>query len=442
MPLITDTPFVMPQQRMTRRRFLATTAIGAGGMLLPGARALDTSPITASSNLGETEHFWYRLQVPGPYIDSQRDHKAFGFDDTGVFLSEDNAQTWTQRSSFPNAHNITFSCILKNGNIVFATRSRLYLSTDNLMTYHPITVKDANGADYLPHDPQNPAHPGWYFHPLDGVHTWDVNGVEMLVWGNYCNVLGGAAPVNIYYSTDNGRSVKIAYAFGQNPRYRDNGSAGGGSTGKLLGDPDNPLICRHLHCVAYSPAENAFYACTGDLDRAGKHECHWLKGRYDAGRDTWSWTVLVSDSSNSRYKSGGINFAGGKLYWIADANGPEPHDRGLFCCDPADIAKPEAHSMLFNPLYESANMIIQDGVILASHYAPASPYTTGFIISLDMGRTWTQYDLKEFGRRSPVRFHKKNSDGWFRVDLRSGWITRAEVLFIKPKRSPTTGQDR
>ena len=26
----------------------------------------------------------------------------------------------------------------------------------------------------------------------------------MLVWGNYCNVTGGAVPVNIYYSTDNG----------------------------------------------------------------------------------------------------------------------------------------------------------------------------------------------------------------------------------------------
>jgi hypothetical protein len=46
-------------------------------------------------------------------------------------------------------------------------------------------------------------------------------------------------------------------------------------------------------------------------------------------------------------------------------------------------------------------MIIQDGVILASHYAPASPYAKGFIISLDMGRTWAQYDLKEFDRRPP-----------------------------------------
>jgi hypothetical protein len=78
-------------------------------------------------------------------------------------------------------------------------------------------------------------------------------------------------------------------------------------------------------------------------------------------------------------------------------------------------------------------MIIQDGVILASHCAPASPLATGFIVSLDLGKTWAQYDLKEFGRRSPCRFHRKNGEGWFRVDLRSNWVTPAEMMFIKPK---------
>jgi hypothetical protein len=78
-------------------------------------------------------------------------------------------------------------------------------------------------------------------------------------------------------------------------------------------------------------------------------------------------------------------------------------------------------------------MIIQDGVFLASHCAPASTMDTGFIVSTDRGKTWAQYDLKEFGKRSPTRFHEKNGEGWFRVDLRSGWITRAEVVFIKPK---------
>ena len=140
----------------------------------------------------------------------------------------------------------------------------------------------------------------------------------------------------------------------------------------------------------------------------------------------------LTASLNTRYTAGGINFVDGQAYWIADANGPKPHDRGIFRCAPADIPYPEKHTLLFNPEYECANMIIQDGVILAAHYATASPYNTGIIISLDMGKTWAQYDLKEFGKRSPVRFHEKNSEGWFRVDLRSGWVQQAEVLFLKP----------
>jgi hypothetical protein len=389
--------------------------------------------VLSLAGVSSTDHFWYRLQPEGPYIDSQRNNKAFGFVDGTILLSEDNGSTWPYSIAFPDARNITFSCILKNGNILFGTGSKLYLSSDNLKTYEQITLKDMDDSDYIPHTPQNADHPGWYFHTLAGINSWDVNGVEMLVWGNYCNVLGGASPVNIYYSTDNGHTVKIAYAFGQNPYNRDDGSAGGGTTGTLLGNPDNPVICRHIHTVAYNPVEDAFYACTGDHDKAEGYECHWLRGFYDARKDKWDWKVLVSDKMNSRYKSGGINFVDGQLYWISDANVREPYDRGIFRCAPADIANPGAHTLLFNPGVESGAMIIQDNVILASHCAPASPLNTGIIVSLDLGQTWAQYDLKEFGKRSPTRFHEKNSDGWFRVDLRSGWIAYAETLFIKPK---------
>jgi catechol 2,3-dioxygenase-like lactoylglutathione lyase family enzyme len=409
---------------MSRRHFLETAALAGSATAIAGS-PLNAAPVPKSPVEGETEHFWYRLAPTDPYNDSQRDNKAFGFRDETILLSEDNGKTWPHAAEFPYAKNITFSCILKTGNIVFATRTKLYLSTDNLKTFKQITVKDRDGSDYLPHTPHNPDQPGWYFHPLDGVHTWDVDGREMLVWGNYCNVIGGSVPVNIYYSTDQGRTVKIAYSFGRNPRYTDGGTP--------LGDPDNPVICRHIHSVAYNSKENAFYACTGDHDLETKHECHWLRGLYDQDKDTWTWKVLESTDSNTRYKSGGINFVDGNVYWAADANGRKPHDRGIFRCDPADIATPSKHTMLFNPEYESANMIIEDGVMLSAHYAPASPYHTGFIISPDMGKTWAQYDLKQFGKRSPVRFQRKNSDGWFRVDLRKGWIERGEVLFIKPK---------
>ena len=419
-----------PHSPFNRRRFLKATAAAAtaGGLLHPGLSRLFGADAT-----GENDHFFYRLAPAGPYIDSQRDHKAFGFGDGKIYLSEDNARTWAHSAPFPEADNITFSCLLKNGNILFATRQRLFLSTDNLATHREIIVKKRDGTDYQPHTPQNPDEPGWYFHSLDGVHTWDIDGREILVWGNYCNVIGGRVPVNIYYSTDSGQTVKLAYSFGRNPNFQEKGAA----PETFLGDPSNEVICRHVHCVAYHPAERAFYACTGDVDRGHGHECHWLRGTYDAKADTWDWKVLVSVDSNSRYKSGGINFVDGQLYWAADANGYKPpggkHDRGLFRCAPADLADPAKHTMMFAAEFEMANMLIQDRFIFAGHCAPASTYATGLAVSSDMGKTWAQYDLAEFGHRSPVRFHPKNAEGWFRLDLRKGWIERAEVLFIKPK---------
>src|SRR5436190_5158973 len=420
------------QSPLNRRQFLGTAAAAAtaGNLLSPGISRLRA----AGAAIRETEHFWFRLAPVGPYIDSQRENQAFGFGDGKIFLSDDNAQSWAYSAAFPEAANITVSCLLKNGNSLFATREKLFLSTDNLKTHREIVVKNRDGSDYRPHTPKNADQPGWYFHPLDGIHTWDIDGSEILAWGNYCNVLGGPVPVNIYYSTDSGQTVKLAYSFGRNPHFQEKGA----EPGSFLGDPSNPIICRHIHAVTYNPAEPAFYACTGDINRGHGNECHWLRGVYDARTDAWDWRVLVSVNSNSRYKSGGINFVDGQLYWAADANGPklpgEKHDRGIFRCVPADLADPTKHTLLFNAEFEMANMIIEDGVMLAGHCAPASTYATGIAVSPDMGKSWSQYDLAEFGPRSPVRFHPKNSDGWLRVDLRTGWIERAEVLFIKPKR--------
>lgn len=247
----------MKDASFTRRQWLGTTAATAGSFLLPRLRA-------ATSGIAETEHFQYRLAPDGPYVDSQRDHKAFGFGSGKIFLSEDNAKTWPHSAEVAEADNITWSCLLKNGNVLFATRERLFRSTDNLKTHREIIVKNRDGSDYLPHKPLNPELPGWYFHSLDGEHVWDVNGTEMLVWGNYCNVIGGAVPVNIYSSTDGGQTVKIAYSFGQNPKFQQKGAAPDAS---MLGDAANQVIARHVHNVTYSPTENAFTGCAAPTTR-------------------------------------------------------------------------------------------------------------------------------------------------------------------------------
>ena len=182
------------RQPLPRRHFLGLTAATAGGLWLRRATSLAADSAASPFNCDSTDHFWYRLQPEGPYIESQRDNKAFGYTEGAICLSEDNGRTWPHRAAFSDGQRITFSVILKNGNVLFATGSRLYLSTDNLKTYKPVTMKKADGTDYLPHTPTNPDNPGWYFHTLSGVNSWDVNGTEIVAWGNYCNVMGGASP--------------------------------------------------------------------------------------------------------------------------------------------------------------------------------------------------------------------------------------------------------
>ena len=171
---------------LKRRQFLKAAA----SALFVGVISLSISKLWSTESVvkGETDHFFYRLGAAGPYVDSQRENRAFGFGEGKIFLSEDNCQSWAHSASFPEAENITFSCLLKNGNVLFATREKLFLSVDNLATIEAIVVKNSDGSDYQIHKPKNPDQPGWYFHSLDGVHTWEIDGTEMLVWGNYCNV--------------------------------------------------------------------------------------------------------------------------------------------------------------------------------------------------------------------------------------------------------------
>ena len=112
---------MMPKLRTTHRRFLDFTAATIGGILMSGAMGLGADPIAAESKAGETDHFWYRLQPPGPYIDSQRGNKAFGREEGAIVLSEDNGRTWPHSLAFPDARSVTFSHIFRNGNILFST---------------------------------------------------------------------------------------------------------------------------------------------------------------------------------------------------------------------------------------------------------------------------------------------------------------------------------
>ncbi len=423
-----------PSPFTPRRDFLNVVATTTGGLFFSDAARLHAEP---ADGVGETEHFWYKLAPEdGPWIDAQRDKRAFGFRDARIFLSDDNAKTWPHQADFADAENIQFSSLLGNGNVVFATPRQILLASNNLSVIREITVHNHDGSDYQLHQLREGEVAGWHFYSLDGIHTFQVRDLgEMLIWGNYCNVRTGPTPQNIYYSVDGGETIKIAYSFGRNPEFQHKDA----DPADWIGDPDNPVACRHIHSVSYNPAENAFYACTGDIDRkiGVGLECHWLRGLYDSAADKWAWKVVVSSDANSRFKSGGINFVDGQVYWVADANGPktlrETYDRGIFRCAPADIADKSKHTRLYPAEYEIAAMTIDGQVIVVPEYGNANPCDCGFLFSPDLGKTWGKYDLKEFGDLSGVRVSPRNAEGWFRVDLRARWLDRSKVLFLKPK---------
>ena len=64
-------------------------AVSLGALLCPVRGQETKSP----EDFPSTPHFWYRPQPPGPYIDCQRNNKAFGYLEGKILLSEDNART-------------------------------------------------------------------------------------------------------------------------------------------------------------------------------------------------------------------------------------------------------------------------------------------------------------------------------------------------------------
>ena len=116
------------------------------------------------------------------------------FQDTEILFSDDNSHTWRHKTTFPDAKNINFSHIFNDGTILFGTPGKLYLANKELKSYKEIVVKNIDGSDYIPHTPKNPDYPGWYYHTLQGVDSWIINGKETLVWGKYPNVKGGLLP--------------------------------------------------------------------------------------------------------------------------------------------------------------------------------------------------------------------------------------------------------
>jgi hypothetical protein len=192
----------------------------------------------------------------------------------------------------------------------------------------------------------------------------------------------------LYYSLD-GITWKVFYTFGQNPNYTDDGTVDGGTGGILLGDPDNPVITRHIHSVNFGEDGN-FYASTGDSD----DEIHILKCSYDKNNDTWSINDLLNENSSSwqRMRTLGIFERNGYYYWGSDGPGTFTFEGvtyqcyGIYKCPVADINDPSKH-ILLQPLSDACYSFVNVGhIVVAGMMVDDHIY-----ISYDYGETWSSY---------------------------------------------------
>jgi len=313
-----------------------------------------------------------------------------------IQYSSDRGKTWSGSVTLADInvnHEMPISLvrILNNNRIlIFSKEKELYYSDDNLATIIPCTVLDKNGDPYGFHTPVNSDYPGGYFH---NFHNFVEDG-NLLIYGNYANADSlGAAPVNLYYSLD-GITWKVFYTFGQNPLFTDDGTSRGGTTGNILGDALNPILCRHVHGINKGYDGN-YYVCTGDNNVT--KEMHFLKVIYDSVEDNFTITDLLNNgdaSSWQRMRAIGIIENNGYIYWGSD---------GTFDTIVNDITRHELLQELNDEAY--AFLRLQDNSVICGLDNPK----TYCYISNDKGDTWTKYNINnDEGAMRPADFDETN----------------------------------
>lgn len=378
----------------------------------------------------------------GIFVLATNGNYQLGTDNVYLYWSDDAGETWINQYNWGTQQNlalpvynkaIDMAHIFSDASVIFSCGALLYRSADKLLNIVAITAYEADGTTpFTIHTPSNAARPGCYFaaYSMGKVHE-QVNGSDIFVWGNYCNntdAVMGAAPVTIWYTIDNGVTVKAAYKFGQNPNKRDDGSAGGGATGTLLGDSGNPLYTRHVHTVIRRPGTLDWYSFTGDTTLT---EIHWLKHTYNDVADTWSTTnVLVNQTPNKWFVSDAMFPAGGdgsELYWCPDST--TVSERGLFKTAIANFGVSATNLKDFGGSLIPSNLYVKStGKTVISFVG------SQISVSDDFMSTQTDYTIVDAGAADSNRIintSPPDTRNYLKFTLGGFWFLPRKTIFIK-----------
>lgn len=327
-----------------------------------------------------------------------------------LLFSSNNGSTWTEYT-FTDADKITDGYIWDNGNINFATYNKVYFSNNGLASATELICKESDGVtNYTLHTPASATFPGTYYRVESSKSRKHyIGGAETRVVGNYGNSLFGANPTNIYQYLNDGALIKVIYKFGQNPYYRDNGTANPGATGTLLGDATNPIFCRHIHSLAQVPNTGRFIFCTGDHVKVEQNEVMWWQIELSGG--TWTATKIYEGATLNRMKALGINIVDGYVYFASDDT--DKTELGVWKCIESDIPNLANQTKIYNANELMYDLFVDDDAVkIVGTKVWTAAEKNVLIISNNSGASFESINLDLPGKATFAKIMLKDADGF------------------------------
>jgi len=318
--------------------------------------------------------------------------------------SDDCGQTWSE-IDYTGSTNfgsiVQHMYVTSKGSIIIIEYDEDFKkSSDKGVSFQNVSFLDKNGDALIKHTPINASYPGTYFIPykriLD-VYNEDSD-TNVLAFGNWGNKLNGANPTYIYKSVDDGSTFQVFYEFGQNPKYKDDGTATGGTTGNLLGDYGNNIIARHVHEVSYNVYNNRYYVTVGDS--TVNSEIHILE--FD---DSFTFLRDLTPNGTQRQRAVQLGFdPDGYMYYGSDGDPGSIEQSGInydvwgyYKCKLDDANDLSKHELLLPANDIIVNSYMEGNVIILSISKQHNDVQdTNLYMSINYGKTFISADYLNY----------------------------------------------
>ena len=216
-----------------------------------------------------------------------------------IYFSDDLGKTWT---SLENTYgDITHIHLFATGTILFCTSSAAYYTKD-FVTVTESVVYDYDGSTSVPS--------GTRFYSIPKCHK-DRVFIDGEEWHTFWDYIITTTNPRCWYSNDDGKTVRCAFAFGLQQL--------GGAI----------VSAKHVHDFQYNRYDGKFYCFTGD----SASECHIMRGVFSGG--SFAWEKL---KTGGEYKLTSIYYAEGVFYAVTDFTEQSLADKkGILRCPINDI---------------------------------------------------------------------------------------------------------